>query len=267
MKAIVLAAGQGSRMRRQDGVRLDPAQAAAADAGLKAMMPVPRRPLIDYILSALADADCRDVCIIVAPNDDRIRAYYTSEMPERVRLTFVVQERPLGTANALLEAEVFAAREPFLVMNGDNYYPPDVLRPLAALRGPGLPAFRRSALLAGGNIDAERVLAYAVLRIGPGGILEDVIEKPGAEIARALGDEFYVSMNCWRFDARMFDACRAILPSARGELELPEAVRHAVRVLGVRFETFEAAGGVLDLSRRSDIPEVERRLAAIEARP
>jgi dTDP-glucose pyrophosphorylase len=75
-----------------------------------------------------------------------------------------------------------------------------------------------------------------------------------------------VSMNCWRFDARIFDACRDVPRSARGEYELPEAVGLAVR-RGVRFRAIPATGPVLDLSRRADASDVERRLAGVEPRP
>jgi glucose-1-phosphate thymidylyltransferase len=74
-------------------------------------------------------------------------------------------------------------------------------------------------------------------------------------------------MNCWRFDASIFPACRAIAPSPRGELELPNAVRFAIRSQGHRFRAVPIEAAVLDLSRRSDIPEVERRLAALDPRP
>ena len=73
-------------------------------------------------------------------------------------------------------------------------------------------------------------------------------------------------MNLWRFDARIFDACRDVAPSARGELELPEAVALAMR-RGVRFTTVAARGPVLDLSRRGDAADVERRLAGLAPHP
>ena len=66
-------------------------------------------------------------------------------------------------------------------------------------------------------------------------------------------------MNCWRFDARIFDACRDVPRSARGEFELPEAVGLAVE-RGVRFRAVPARGPVLDLSRRADATDVARRL-------
>jgi glucose-1-phosphate thymidylyltransferase len=73
-------------------------------------------------------------------------------------------------------------------------------------------------------------------------------------------------MNCWRFDARIFRFCRDVPRSARGEFELPEAIGLAVRH-GMRFKTVPATGPVLDLSRRSDTAEVERRLSRMMPRP
>ena len=262
-------------MRQSDtGVALAGEQAGMADAGVKAMIPFRRsfdgaqdRPFLDYVLSALADADCRDVCLVVGPGDHVIRKHYGELPTERVRLTFAVQEDPLGTANALLSAEAFAGQDPFLVLNSDNYYPVPVLRLLVGLDGPGLPAFRASALTRESNIDPGRVRAYAILRVSPDGWLEDIIEKPDAAAVASFGDDYSVSMNCWRFDPAIFSACRAVAPSPRGELELPNAVRHAVRTQGARFRAVPIEAGVLDLSRRGDIPEVERRLAAIDPRP
>jgi glucose-1-phosphate thymidylyltransferase len=73
-------------------------------------------------------------------------------------------------------------------------------------------------------------------------------------------------MNCWRFDARIFDACRDVPRSARGEFELPEAVALATR-RGTRFKAIAARGPVLDLSRRADTFDVEERLAGVAPRP
>lgn len=271
MKAVVLAAGRGTRMREPDARdphSLTAEQARVAAAGLKAMIPFHGRPFLDYVLSALADSGCDDVCLIVAPQQDIVRDYYArTGSTERVRVAFAVQREPRGTADALLAAQEFTGADPFLVMNSDNYYPVDALRPLVGLDGPGLPAFSRTALIRGSNIPPDRVRAYAVLQIDADGMLQDIVEKPDDETIARLGDEFFVSMNCWRFDEAMYDACRAVPPSPRGELELPNAVRYAVRERGQRFRTFPVYAGVLDLSHQSDVAEVSRRLEAIEARP
>ena len=267
MKAVVLARGSGTRMRRADrDAAISAAQSDMADAGLKAMIPF-GRPFLDYVLSSLADAGCREICLVLAPDDRVIRPYYAQARLERVTLAFAVQQEPKGSADAVVSAEPFAGGDPFLVLNSDNLYPVEALRAIAALDGPGLPAFRRSALVAKGNIDPERVRAFAIVTIAPDGTVSDIIEKPDAATVAAMGADFHVSMNCWRFDRGIFDACRAVAPSPRGELELPNAVRHAVTVMRRRYVAVPIDAGVLDLSRRSDIPEVERRLAGVEARP
>ena len=69
-------------------------------------------------------------------------------------------------------------------------------------------------------------------------------------------------MNCWRFDARIFDACRDVPKSARGEYEIPEAVGLAA-ARGMKFKAVPARGPVLDLSRRADAADVSRRLAGV----
>lgn len=249
----------------------DPAQERVADTGLKAMIPF-RRPFLDYILSALADAGCVDICLVIGPEHHVIREYYErSHPPERTRIRFAIQQDARGTADAVLSAEAFAGDAPFLVLNSDNYYPVDVLRALVALDGAGLPAFRRSTLIAHGNIDPDRIRSYALLTIDADGLLQDIVEKPDPEtFARYVGlrgDDVRVSMNCWRVGPSIFEACRRIEPSPRGELELPNAVRYAVRVMAERFRAIPVDAGVLDLSRREDIAEVERRLSAIDARP
>lgn len=265
MKAVVLARGRGTRMQRADGrTKLTGAQATMADRGLKAMIPF-RRPFLDYVLSALADAGCDDICLVVGPDDEVIRPHYAATTLERVRASFVVQAEPRGTADAVVATESFAADDPFLVLNADNYYPVAAYRALVELDGPGLPVFHQSVLVGKGNIDAERVRAYAIVAVDASGAVTDIVEKPDPSLTFAVDP--LVSMNCWRFDRRIFDACRAIPPSPRGEFELPNAVRFAVRALHCRFEAVTIDEGVLDLSHRSDIPEVELRLAGIDPRP
>ena len=72
-------------------------------------------------------------------------------------------------------------------------------------------------------------------------------------------------MNVWRFDDRIFEACRDVPRSARGEYELPEAVALAI-ARGVEFRVVPARGAVLDLSRRGDVAQVTARLAGCEPR-
>lgn len=276
VKAVVLARGLGTRMRRADAsAALDEGQRAAADAGMKGMVPVGTgdaagagRPFMDYVLSALADAGCREACLVIGPEHDVVREYYARHPTERVALSFAVQERPLGTADAVLAAERFAGGEPFLVVNSDNYYPVDTLAALRTAPAPALAGFDRVALAAGGNIDPARIARFAILEIATDGTtLRRIVEKPDEATMRAMGEAAPVSMNCWLLTSQIFEACRSIAPSSRGELELPHAVQWLIDERHARFHVVPAHGTVLDMSSRADIPAVAAQLAGVDVRP
>jgi dTDP-glucose pyrophosphorylase len=268
MKAVLLARGLGSRMKEDGGpAALTSTQAAAAAAGAKGMMPIGSRPFLDYVLSALADAGCTSVCLVVAPEHAAIREYYDGAgRPSRIALSYAIQPMADGTARAVLSAQSTVGGDPFLVLNSDNLYPPPVLRALVDLDGPGLPAYSRDSLISESGFPADRIMGFAAIEVDGNGRLLRIVEKPGRAYYEAAGSRALISMNVWRFDARIFDACRDVPLSARGEYELPEAVGLAV-TRGVAFQTFPATGAVLDLSRRSDVALVSERLSGQDARP
>ena len=71
-------------------------------------------------------------------------------------------------------------------------------------------------------------------------------------------------MNCWRFDKNIFEACRRIQPSVRGEYEVTDAVQYCVDRLNVPFRVVRVAAPVLDMSSRGDIAAVGDRLKGTE---
>ena len=260
-RVVVLARGLGRRMQEADGAaELDEAQRRAAEAGVKALLPINGRPFLDFVLSGLADAGLTRVLLVVAPDHEAFRRYYRVEHPpQRLRIDFAVQQLARGTADAVLAAEEWCGRDAFLTINADNLYPPGVLGHLAALSEPGLPVFTRDDLVRTSNIPPERVQAFALVEIDQEGYLTAIAEKPSRERMERAGVSAPVSMNCWWFDSGIFAFCRSVAKSARGEFELPEAVGLAVDH-GVRFSTIAARGPVLDLSRRADAADVARRL-------
>lgn len=265
-KAVILAAGKGSRMRRPDATaELAADQTAVAEAGLKALIPV-GRPFLDYALHSLAEAGIREICLVVGADHGPLRGRYAELSCRRLAFEFAVQERPEGTADALLRAREFAGDDSFLVVNSDNYYPPEVLRRLASASESGLVGFeRRQLAAAGSNIDAARLAHYAVLETDGLGYLRRILEKADSTAVAGLAPPVLVSMNCWRFEPRIFAACRAIEPSPRGELELPAAVQYAIDSLGQRFRVGTVPGArILDLSYRRDVQPVARLLADVE---
>jgi glucose-1-phosphate thymidylyltransferase len=264
-KCVILARGLGTRMRREDdGVALDASQLAVADAGMKAMIPV-GRPFLDYVLSSLADAGFKQVCLVIGPEHDAVRAYYASTIrPERVQVSFAIQQEPLGTANAVLAAEEFADGDEFLVINSDNYYPSEAVASIQNLGRPGTVLFEAGALVRESNIPEERIRTFAYCVVDGNGYLSDIVEKPEAAAAGFDGAKL-VSMNFWRFGSEIFAACREVPRSSRGEYELPQAVKLAIQ-RGAKFKVAVCRVGVLDLSRRSDIAEVAARLRSVEVR-
>jgi dTDP-glucose pyrophosphorylase len=266
-KAVIMAAGLGTRMRAaSDDAQLTPEQRAVADTGVKAMITIDR-PFLDYVLSALADAGFREVCLVIGaqPAHRLVREYYEGVSATRLHVSFAVQQKPLGTADALLAAADFVGLDAFLVLNSDNYYPVDVLRTLRQQREPAMAAFERATLLRESNIPEERVASFALLDVGEDGYLTRVVEKPDPQTARALASS-PVSMNVWLFTPAIFEACRRVPVSSRGELELPKAVQWAIEHLDMRIRAVPVRAGVLDLSRRVDIPVVAERLRGVEVR-
>ena len=254
-------------MRRADSAAaLDHTQSSAADAGLKGMIPI-GRPFLDYVISALADAGIRDVCLVIGPEHQRMRDHYGGEVElTRVRVHFAVQEKPLGTADAVLAAESFAEGETVLVLNSDNYYPIHTLRALRELGAAGVAAFERDALVRLSNIDADRVAKMSMVHVDANGFLSRIIEKPTAEQMARHEGEMLVGMNSWSLPPEIYHACRSIAPSSRGELELQDAVQLARDQLGVPFRVLVFHDGVLDLSSRTDIAAVTDGLRDLEPR-
>ena len=89
----MLARGLGTRMRRDDAAaQIDGRQAAVAETGIKAMIPI-GRPFLDYVLSAAADAGYRHVCLVIGPEQEAIREYYGSRGRRAADFTFACQAR------------------------------------------------------------------------------------------------------------------------------------------------------------------------------
>lgn len=263
-RAVILARGLGTRMRRDaEGTTLSAEQAEAAASGAKAMMPI-GRPFLDHVISELADAGVSEVCLVIGPEHTAIRDYYDTLPKARVRISYAVQEEPLGTANAVAAAEEFVDGHRFVMINGDNFYHGSTIAALAAVPGNALAGYTRHGLLAKGNVPAARLSAFAMVH-AVDGVLVDIVEKPDAEVIATVGADALTSMNCFVFTPAIFDACRAITPSARGEYEIVDAVRRLVAG-GEAVRVVTVDDGVLDLSSRADVGPVQRALADHEVR-
>lgn len=262
-KAVILARGLGTRMRRaDDDADLDARQAGVASTGVKAMIDV-GRPFLDYVISALADVGITDVCLVIGPEHDVLRDYAARTSGGRVHVTTAVQAEPRGTADAVAAARDFAGADRIVVLNSDNHYPAAALAHLVRAPGSALLGFDREALVARSNIPADRVRAFALVTQDEHGHLAGLVEKPSDEQLAAYGDDAPVSMNAWLFAPAIFAACADVQPSPRGELEIIDAVMLA-RSRGEDFTVVPVAEGVLDMSSRGDIASVQSALADVE---
>ena len=265
-KAVIMARGLGTRMRKAAvGVSLTAEQASAAQAGVKAMISLDGRPFLDYVISSLADAGFDQFCLVIGPEHDLIRNYYDSCEKSRVEITYAIQEQPLGTADAVAAAEDFAGDDRVLVVNSDNFYPEDAVARLREVPASATLGFTKRAMIDQSNIDPERIRAFALLDSDDSGQLTDIIEKPAPEVVDAAGETALVSLNCFLLTPRIFEACRSIEKSARGEYEIVDAVRWMVEQ-GERFAVVPVEAGVLDMSNRGDIASVVDALGGREVK-
>ncbi|QCV88232.1 nucleotidyltransferase family protein [Acidipropionibacterium jensenii] len=259
-RAVIMARGLGTRMRKAaEGVVLADGQAAAAAAGVKSMITLNDRPFLDHVISTLADAGYDQICLVIGPEHQMIRDYYDGQHTSRVTISYAVQAEPLGTADAIAAAESFAGEDRVLVINSDNFYPGRAVAQLAGVPASATLGFSKRAMIAESNIDPDRIAAFALLRADADHQLAEIIEKPAPEVVAAAGDDALVSMNCFLLTPRIFEACRRIDKSARGEYEIVDAVRWMVRH-GERFDVVPVEAGVLDMSNRGDIAAMEAAL-------
>jgi dTDP-glucose pyrophosphorylase len=262
--AVVLAAGRGTRLRASDPAQLETgAEREAAARGLKVMMPIGAdgRRWIDYALEALAQAGCRDAVLVVPPEHEDLRQHLAAATARDLRLRFAVQSTADGTAGAVLAAAAVVDDPWFLVANGDTLYPVEAVRAAAAIDGCGLAAFTRESLQQDSGFPVEKVAAFALVEHDAAGLLTGLREKPSPTLVAGLGDGALVSVNLWKMSQAIFDACRDVPPSPRGERELPDAVMRAV-AHGAPFRVIRAAGRVFDLTSADDVRLASRGLIA-----
>lgn len=261
--AVLMAGGRGRRLQASDPTVLTSlAQRHAAAQGLKVLMPVGRdgRPLLDFALGRLQQAGIADVIVVAPPDHAALDAYFARHPLPGLAIRIAVQPAPTGTAAAVAAAAPHVTSTHCLVVNGDNLYPVAALRALAALDSAGVAAFTRRSLEHESGFAPDRIAAFARVEADAAGWLTGLDEKPSVS---TLTDDSLVSMNLWRFDRAVLEACGDVPLSCRGEHELPDAVMLAVR-RGTGIRVVPMTGAVLDLTSSADVTAVSTALDRAE---
>jgi glucose-1-phosphate thymidylyltransferase len=259
VKALVLAGGRGTRLR------------PITHTSAKQLVPVANKPVLFYGLEALRDAGITEVGIIVSDPGELLRPdHRTGEMvtvmvnsQEEIRaavgdgsrfglrVTYLVQEAPLGLAHAVKIAEQYMAGEPFVMYLGDN------------LIKDGITTFVRE--FEAEKPDAQILLAH-VKNPGEFGVAElegDRVVKLEEKPAQPKSDLALVGV--YLFSACVFEAVKAIRPSKRGELEITDAIQWLI-TNGRRVRSHVITGWWKDTGKVEDMLEGNRMmLGSLEA--
>ena len=232
LKGLILSGGTGTRLR------------PITHTSAKQLVPVANKPVLFYGLEAMAAAGIDDVGVIIAPETgDEIRQAVGDGTRFGMRIHYIEQEAPLGLAHAVLTAEPFLGDAPFVMYLGDNLLQGGIVDLVNAFRDS-----RPDALILLTPVpDPEN---YGVAELHDGAVRR-LVEKP----REPTTDLALVGV--YMFTPAIHDAARAISPSARGELEITDAIQHLVDT-GMRVEPHIVRGWWKDTGRLDDMLEANR---------
>jgi len=232
LKGLILSGGKGTRLR------------PITHTSAKQLIPVANRPVLFYGLEAMAAAGIQDVGVIIAPETgDEIRAVAGDGSRFGLRIEYVLQDEPAGLAHAVLTAEPFLGSDPFVMYLGDNLLQGGIEDLVAAFR-----ANEPDALILLTPVpDPEH---YGVAELDGDRVVRLAEKPPNPTTNLAL-------VGVYMFTAAIHDAARAISPSARGELEITDAIQRLVDD-GARVEPHIVRGWWKDTGRLEDMLAANR---------
>ncbi len=231
MKGLVLAGGHGTRLR------------PLTFTGNKHMLPVANQPILFYGLRQLAQAGIREVAVVLGPVQEGIREAVGDGRPFGLEVQYLEQPVPRGLADAVLLAQPFLGDEPFVMYLGDNLLqsgPKEYLDAFAS--------GRPDAII--GVAPVAHPERYGVVELEDGRIrsIEEKPSQPRSDLAL---------VGVYLFTERIHPIVRSLSPSARGELEITDAIRRLWQD-GDRVRVLQLGGWWKDTGRPEDLLEANR---------
>ena len=241
LKGLILSGGKGTRLR------------PITHTSAKQLVPVANKPVLFYGIEAMAQAGIEEVGIIIAPETgEEIRTAAGDGSQFGVRITYIVQDEPLGLAHAVLTAEAFLGQSSFVMYLGDNLLQGGIDDLVNAFVAGGPEAL----ILLTPVSDPEN---YGVAELDGERVVRLVEKPPEPQTDLAL-------VGVYMFTPAIHSAAKAIDPSARGELEITDAIQHLVD-RGLRVEPHIVRGWWKDTGRLDDMLAANRLvLDTIQAR-
>lgn len=216
MNGVLLTAGEGTRMRPLTLTRP------------KTMLRVGGKPILQYNLEALRDAGIKDIVMVVGYKEDAIKDYFKDGSSFGVNITYITQEKRLGTANAI--GSVFnAVKDEFIVLNGDIIVDPKLIIDLIEK----YQSENASSILM--LTEVEDPSSFGVVEIENGRI-RNIVEKP----APGEAPSNLINAGIYLFDKTVFEAIDKTEKSERGEYEITDSLKIQMSenkvVLGVKSD-------------------------------
>ena len=214
MKAVILAAGKGTRM------------GALTDELPKPMLPVEGKPILEHIISGIAAQGVREFCLITGWKAEVIEQHFGDGSPLGLSISYARQEVQDGTGKAPELAKHFVGVDPFLLTYGDILVRPETYATMVERFGQG----EFSGLIT--VTPGEDVTKGAINFFDDQFCLRKIVEKPSAEQLDQLrddgwlkeGDPMWYNAGIYIFRPVVFEHTAKLQKSPRGEYELTDAI-------------------------------------------